>query len=58
MNYPIMQQVNELLLKEVAASVPSVAKSTAKAVYHRDYVKTKDRKYRKNQKSRQAKKAD
>jgi hypothetical protein len=58
MDYTILKAVNDLVLEAKAKEVPSVAKTTAKAVYHRDYVKTKDKKYRKDQKSRQAKKAD
>lgn len=56
MNFPIMQQVNELLLKEVAKEAGSVAKPTAAAVYHRDYEKTKNKKYRKIQKRKPAEK--
>lgn len=47
MDFTLIQQVNALLLeKEKSVTVPAVAKTTAKAVYHRDYMKTRKKKYR------------
>jgi len=50
MAYELIKQVNELLIaEEKDKTVPTVAKTAAKATYHRDYIKTRNKKYRKEQ---------
>lgn len=54
MTFPLMKELNEAvnsMVKEEAAS-PSVSRTSAAKVYHRDYVKTKNKKYRKDQKKK------
>lgn len=54
MTYELLKQLDELLTVEESEKEASVSGTTAKKVYHRDYLKTRNKKYRKDQEAKPA----